>query len=115
MHRKAGIRPGLFLFSFYGTVYGMAAMNTRATYAFDQETVDTIRALATRWGVSQSEAVRKAVRLAARQAAVGEDMPPYEALLKCFEAPLATKAEVKKRQAEARRLRKGWGEGRRSR
>ena len=48
---------------------GMAASVVRSTYALDLDTVRTLDRLAERWGVSKSEALRRAVRHAAEQAA----------------------------------------------
>jgi hypothetical protein len=47
----------------------MAAPVIRSTYALDVHTVRTLDRLAERWGVSKSEALRRAVRHAAEQAA----------------------------------------------
>jgi Arc/MetJ-type ribon-helix-helix transcriptional regulator len=46
----------------------MAVMIHRTTLALDEATVNRIRKLAHTWGVSQSEAVRRAVQLAERRA-----------------------------------------------
>ena len=43
----------------------MATMSIRATYAFDVATARRIEDLARRWGVSKSEALRRAVQQAA--------------------------------------------------
>jgi hypothetical protein len=48
---------------------GMATSVVRSTYALDLDTVRTLGRLAERWGVSKSEALRRAVRHAAEQAA----------------------------------------------
>jgi hypothetical protein len=53
----------------------MAVMIHRTTLALDEATVARIRKLATAWGVSQSEAVRRAVHLAERQADRERDDP----------------------------------------
>ncbi|MEY4485276.1 MAG: hypothetical protein RL693_2728 [Verrucomicrobiota bacterium] len=45
--------------------YGMAIMTVRTTFAFDRLTIGRIKELADRWQVSQAEAVRRAVALAA--------------------------------------------------
>jgi len=42
-------------------------MNVRATYALDQETAQRIRRLASRWGVSQAEVIRRSVERVAAQ------------------------------------------------
>jgi hypothetical protein len=46
----------------------MAVMIHRTTLALDESTVDRIRSLARLWGVSQSEAVRRAVKQADQRA-----------------------------------------------
>ena len=45
----------------------MAITTIRTTYALDVETVRRLEEMARRWGVSKSEALRRAVRTAARQ------------------------------------------------
>jgi metal-responsive CopG/Arc/MetJ family transcriptional regulator len=47
----------------------MATSMVRSTYALDLDTVRTLDRLAERWRVSKSEALRRAVRHAAEQAA----------------------------------------------
>lgn len=42
----------------------MGTMSARSTYAFDTETVQLIKQLATTWGVSQAEVIRRSIRLA---------------------------------------------------
>ena len=43
----------------------MAKMTIRSTFALDPETVDALAQLASRWGVSKSEALRRIVNTAA--------------------------------------------------
>ncbi len=43
----------------------MAIMTIRSTYALDAETVRRLEEIARRWGVSKSEALRRAIRTAA--------------------------------------------------
>ena len=45
----------------------MAIMTIRSTYALDPETVRRLEDVARRWGVSKSEALRRAIRTAASQ------------------------------------------------
>ena len=47
----------------------MAIMTIRGTYALDVETVRRLEDVARRWGVSKSEALRRAIRSAAREGA----------------------------------------------
>jgi len=46
----------------------MAILTVKSTYALDPETVRTLEEMARRWGVSKSEALRRAIRAAAKQA-----------------------------------------------
>jgi len=49
-------------------------MTVKATYSLDLETVQTLEQLARRWKVSKSEALRRAIRVAAnRDLPVGAD------------------------------------------
>jgi hypothetical protein len=43
----------------------MARITIRTTYALDPETVEALARMAGRWGVSKSEALRRAIRAAA--------------------------------------------------
>ena len=54
-------------------------MTHRTTLALDEATIKSIRKLARTWAVSQSEAVRRAVRLAERRTEV-EQAAPLERL-----------------------------------
>lgn len=45
----------------------MATPHIKSTYAFDIETVRHLEAMAQRWNVSKSEALRRAIRAAASQ------------------------------------------------
>jgi hypothetical protein len=47
----------------------MATRIIRSTYALDVETVDLLERLARQWAVSKSEALRRAIRVAAERAA----------------------------------------------
>ncbi len=87
----------------------MASITIRSTYAFDQKTVDNIKALAKKWEVSQSEAVRRSVQMATTGSISKFDgMTPLEALQHCIDHPTATAEEVEERQREAYALRKSW-------
>lgn len=44
--------------------YGMNKMNTRATFALDDATIQRLKKLALLWHVSQAEVVRKAIKMA---------------------------------------------------
>ena len=41
---------------------GMAVMNKRTTFSLDSKTIDRIKHLASHWGVSQAEVVRRAIK-----------------------------------------------------
>ena len=58
----------------------MATTTIRSTYALRIETVRQLNLLAERWGVSKSEALRRAVSEAALRAAIGVNLTPVEAL-----------------------------------
>ena len=51
----------------------MATMTIKTTYALDAESVRTLERMARRWGVSKSEVLRRAIRVAAAQADDGGD------------------------------------------
>src|SRR5437762_14199159 len=47
--------------------YFMATMTIKSTYSLDRDTVRTLDTIAHRWRVSKSEALRRAIRIAAQQ------------------------------------------------
>lgn len=49
----------------------MATTTVKSTYALDVETARTLEDMARRWGVSKSEALRRAIRAAGRGSAPG--------------------------------------------
>jgi hypothetical protein len=53
----------------------MATPTLKTTYSLDLETVRTLEALAQRWRVSKSEALRRAIRAAAGGPALGSEAP----------------------------------------
>lgn len=63
----------------YGIVWpyhsNMATQTIKTTYALDVDTVRMLEQMARRWGVSKSEALRRAIRTAAAQARDDEDSP----------------------------------------
>ncbi len=59
----------------------MAVTSIKSTYSLDVETVATLEEIAARWGVSKSEALRRAIRAAARKAPRRE-----QGALQAFEA-----------------------------
>lgn len=54
----------------------MAVPKIKSTYSLDPETVQTLEGMARRWGVSKSEALRRAIR----NAADADLLPPDEPL-----------------------------------
>ena len=63
----------------YGMVWpyhaSMATQTVKTTYALDVDTVRMLEQMARRWGVSKSEALRRAIRSAAVQASDDEGGP----------------------------------------
>jgi hypothetical protein len=64
----------------------MAMTTVRSTYALDLETVRTLGQIARRWGVSKSEALRRAIRAAAKLPVAETGTTAIEALDKLQEA-----------------------------
>ena len=58
----------------------MATMTIKSTYSFDVQTHRTLEELARRWEVSRSEALRRAIRIAASQA-----IPPGEEAVRALD------------------------------
>jgi hypothetical protein len=58
----------------------MATTTVKTTYALDLETVGALDALARRWNVSKSEAMRRAIRASAAVHAVNVPPEPLQAL-----------------------------------
>lgn len=58
----------------------MATTTVKTTYALDLETVGALEALARRWNVSKSEAMRRAIRASASVHAVNVPPEPLQAL-----------------------------------
>jgi predicted transcriptional regulator len=59
---------------------GMAIPTVKTTYSLDVETVRKLEAMARRWNVSKSEALRRAIRAAARQGLPNEGHDALKAL-----------------------------------
>jgi hypothetical protein len=53
----------------------MAVLSIKSTYTLDPPTVKALEVMARRWGVSKSEALRRAIRAAERVADGGEAAP----------------------------------------
>lgn len=58
----------------------MATQTVKTTYSLDVETVRKLEAMARRWNVSKSEALRRAIRVAARQGLPHEGRDALKAL-----------------------------------
>lgn len=58
----------------------MATTTVKTTYALDLETVGALDALARRWNVSKSEAMRRAIRASASVLATNVPPEPLQAL-----------------------------------
>lgn len=71
-------------------------MNIRSTFALDPLTAQGLARLANKWGVSKSEALRRAVAQAQARLAGPGEMAPAQALAQLKRHPLLTK-----RQADA--------------
>jgi hypothetical protein len=89
----------------------MAIPTVKSTYSLDLETVRTLEELARRWGVSKSEALRRAIRAAAGEGQ-GEQSAALKALDKLQQSlslssskarAWANQARVERRAASARR------------
>ena len=88
-------------------LYDMAKKVIRTTYSLDVETVETLRRLARAWGVSRSEALRRAVaRTAAEPASTAEDR--LGALRDVQESVGLTPAQADEWLAELRSQRDAW-------
>ena len=57
------------------TVLGMASTTIKSTYSLDVETVRALEAMAKRWKVSKSEALRLAIRTASAQTEPSRSAP----------------------------------------
>ncbi len=89
--------------------YGMNRNDIRVTYAFDRQTVADIDQLAEAWGVSKSEATRRAVRMACERFDLQvARMSPAEVLEYGLVHPTRSRKETAAWQRDARALRKDW-------
>ena len=88
----------------------MAVTSVKTTYSLDVETVETLEQMARRWQVSKSEALRRAIRLAAGETAAGAtealatlDSLQSSLLLDSESAEAWEKGRRKERSASSRR------------
>src|SRR5690242_10375912 len=87
-------------------LYGMATMYIRSTFALDEPTTEGLAKLAKKWGVSKSEALRRAVARAQEQPGPGGEMTPREALLALTRRPAISRAQARSWRAENARARR---------
>ena len=81
-------------------------MYIRSTFALDEPTTRGLAQLAKKWGVSKSEALRRAVARAQQQPGPGESMTPQDALLALKRKPALTRAQARAWRAENARARR---------
>ena len=87
-------------------LYGMATMHIRATFALDELTTRGLAQLAKKWGVSKSEALRRAVARAQEQPGVGGQMTPQDALRALKNKPVLSGGQARNWRAENARARR---------
>jgi post-segregation antitoxin (ccd killing protein) len=87
-------------------LYGMATMYIRSTFALDEPTSEGLAKLAKKWGVSKSEALRRAVARAQEQPGPGGEMTPREALLALTRRPAISRSQARSWRAENARARR---------
>lgn len=83
----------------------MAIMTVKATYALDVESVRALEDMARRWGVSKSEALRRAIRVATRGKAPGapKALATLDALQRSLELDRRAAARWERRARTERR------------
>jgi post-segregation antitoxin (ccd killing protein) len=84
----------------------MATMHIRSTFAIDEPTALGLTELAKKWGVSKSEALRRAVARAREQPVIREDMTPHDALAALARKPLLARGQARTWRAENERARR---------
>lgn len=82
-------------------------MTIRSTYALDPQTVRTLEQIARRWGVSKSEALRRAIRGAAGKT-TGEQPDALEALSQLQQSLGLSRAAGRLWQQQARSARRAY-------
>jgi hypothetical protein len=81
-------------------------MHIRATFALDEPTTRGLSQLAKKWGVSKSEALRRAVARAQEQPGPGGPMTPKDALRALKQKPLLSGGQARSWRAENARARR---------
>jgi hypothetical protein len=87
-------------------LYGMATMYIRSTFALDEPTNRGLAQLAKKWGVSKSEALRRAVARAQEQPGPCGEMTPRDALLALKQKPPLTRRQAQSWRADNARARR---------
>ena len=82
----------------------MARTSIKSTYALDVETVRKLDQVASRWKVSKSEVLRRAIELVARDQ-LGEPTPPLQALDELQRSVKLTRQRTEKWSREVRKER----------
>jgi hypothetical protein len=86
----------------------MARPSIKSTYSLDTETVKLLERTARRWGVSKSEALRRAIRAAANEASPGPALAILDRLQQAAGLrPEAAARWVRENRAERRATRPG--------
>lgn len=81
-------------------------MYIRSTFALDELTTRGLTQLARKWGVSKSEALRRAVARAQEQPGPGDEMTPQDALRALKKKPLLSSAQARGWRAANARARR---------
>jgi hypothetical protein len=84
----------------------MATMHIRATFTLDEPTTRGLTQLAKKWGVSKSEALRRAVARAQEQPGAGGAMTPRDALHALKQKPLLSGGQARSWRADNARARR---------
>ena len=85
----------------------MATTRIKSTYSLDVETVRTLEALASRWNVSKSEVLRRAVRTAAAEDRGGA-AGPLAALRQLQAGVLEDGVDIERWVRDVRAERRAW-------
>ncbi len=81
-------------------------MYIRSTFALDEPTSRGLTQLAKKWGVSKSEALRRAVARAQEQPGAGGEMAPQDALRALKHKPPLTRKQARSWRADNARARR---------
>jgi hypothetical protein len=81
-------------------------MYIRSTFALDEPTTEGLARLAKKWGVSKSEALRRAVARAEEQPGPAGEMTPREALAALAREPAISRSQARSWRADNARARR---------